>query len=110
MITNSNKELAGLAKIIRDECEQITLNASGRYIKGGEGSHWEGCEETHSDCKIAKLEKENEQLRIKLKNVKEAVQNYNKKSNHLYAFRDLHYSLHLALGMAYDSGGEQWLR
>ena len=35
----------------------------GRYIKGGEGSHWVGCEETHWDCKIAKLEEEITELR-----------------------------------------------
>ena len=29
-----------------------------RYTRGGDGSHWEGCDETHWDCKIAKLEKE----------------------------------------------------
>jgi hypothetical protein len=23
-----------------------------RYIKGGNGSHWEGCEEVHWDCKM----------------------------------------------------------
>jgi hypothetical protein len=73
MITNSNKELAGLSKKLRGECEQIRLDASGRYIKGGEGSHWEGCEETHSDCKIAKLEKENEQLRADNKALTDSV-------------------------------------
>jgi len=29
-----------------------------RYTRGGGGSHWEGCDEAHWDCKIAKLEKE----------------------------------------------------
>ena len=29
-----------------------------RYIKGGAGSHWEGCEEVHWDCRIAQLETE----------------------------------------------------
>ena len=29
-----------------------------RYIKGGDGSHWEGCEDVHWDCKIAQLEDE----------------------------------------------------
>jgi len=28
----------------------------GRYIHGGDGSHWEGCDESHWDCRIAKLE------------------------------------------------------
>ena len=46
------------------ELKQIMDN-QGHYIKGGDGSHWEGCEETHWDCKIAKLEKENVQLRDK---------------------------------------------
>ena len=27
-----------------------------RYIRGGDGSHWEGCEEVHLDCRIAQLE------------------------------------------------------
>ena len=31
--------------------------------RGGNGSHWQGCEETHWDCKIAHLERENERLR-----------------------------------------------
>lgn len=29
-----------------------------RYTKGGDGSHWEGCEEVHLDCRIAQLEAE----------------------------------------------------
>lgn len=29
-----------------------------RYIRGGDGSHWEGCEDVHWDCKIAQLEAE----------------------------------------------------
>ena len=29
-----------------------------RYIRGGDGSHWEGCEDMHWDCKIAQLEDE----------------------------------------------------
>ena len=33
-----------------------------RYTRGGDGSHWEGCDETHWDCKIAKLEKELAQM------------------------------------------------
>ena len=28
-----------------------------RWTKGGDGSHWEGCEEVHWDCRIAHLEK-----------------------------------------------------
>ena len=29
-----------------------------RYTKGGDGSHWDGCEEVHWDCRIAQLEAE----------------------------------------------------
>jgi len=29
-----------------------------RWTKGGDGSHWEGCEDVHWDCRIAQLEKE----------------------------------------------------
>lgn len=29
-----------------------------RYTRGGDGSHWDGCDETHWDCRIARLEKE----------------------------------------------------
>jgi hypothetical protein len=32
------------------------------YTRGGDGSHWEGCEETHWDCKIVHLEKQNERM------------------------------------------------
>ena len=39
------------------------MSEEGRYIKGGDGSHWVGCEETHWDCKIARLEKENTRLK-----------------------------------------------
>ena len=34
-----------------------------RWAKGGDGSHWEGCEEVHWDCRIAKLEKEIDRLK-----------------------------------------------
>ena len=37
-----------------------------RYIKGGNGSHWEGCEEVHLDCRIAQLEKEIARLNVEL--------------------------------------------
>lgn len=30
----------------------------GRYIRGGGGSHWDGCEETHWDCKILAMQKQ----------------------------------------------------
>lgn len=39
------------------------MSEKGFYIRGGNGSHWEGCEETHWDCKITKLEKENARLK-----------------------------------------------
>ena len=34
-----------------------------RMTKGGNGTHWEGCEETHWDCKIEQLTRENAELR-----------------------------------------------
>jgi hypothetical protein len=43
-------------------------------IRGGDGSHWEGCEDVHHDCKIAKLEKENLDLKIKLEEWKTKVE------------------------------------
>ena len=33
---------------------------------GGNGSHWEGCEEVHWDCRIAQLEKEIARLTAEL--------------------------------------------
>lgn len=44
---------AGIEKLKED-----LYNIGKRYIRGGDGSHWEGCEETHWDCKIAKLERQ----------------------------------------------------
>jgi len=38
----------------------------GQYILGGDGSHWEGCENTHWDCRIARLEQENAELRAEI--------------------------------------------
>jgi len=35
-------------------------------IRGGDGSHWEGCEEVHLDCRIAQLEKEIARLTAEL--------------------------------------------
>jgi hypothetical protein len=70
---NFDREMASLASLAAIELAKLRLDASGRYIKGGEGSHWEGCEETHSDCKIAKLEKENEQLRADNKALTDSV-------------------------------------
>jgi hypothetical protein len=55
------------------ELAKLRLDASGRYIKGGEGSHWEGCEKTHFDCKIKKLEKENAKLLADLEDAKKLI-------------------------------------
>ena len=41
-----------------------------RYILGGDGSHWEGCEETHWDCRISRLEAENSELRSEIARLK----------------------------------------
>ena len=51
----------------RAENKKLKLDASGHYIRGGQGSHWEGCEETHYDCKILKLELENDHIKRLLK-------------------------------------------
>ena len=37
-----------------------------RWTKGGDGSHFEGCEDVHWDCKIAHLEAELARLQEKL--------------------------------------------
>ena len=37
-----------------------------RWTKGGDGSHWDGCEDVHLDCRIAQLEKENARLTAEL--------------------------------------------
>lgn len=42
----------------RLESSLVALREQTRWIRGGDGSHWDGCEETHWDCKIAKMEKE----------------------------------------------------
>lgn len=34
-----------------------------RMTYGANGSHWEGCEDVHWDCRIAKLEKEIDRLK-----------------------------------------------
>jgi hypothetical protein len=36
------------------------------WTKGGDGSHWEGCEEVHLDCRIAQLEAELARLNVEL--------------------------------------------
>jgi hypothetical protein len=55
------------------QLRQELADAKGRYIRGGDGSHWEGCEETHWDCKIAKLERENAELRKALIDTQHAL-------------------------------------
>ena len=37
-----------------------------RWTKGGDGSHFEGCEDVHLDCRIAQLEKEIARLNVEL--------------------------------------------
>lgn len=37
-----------------------------RWTKGGDGSHFEGCEDVHLDCRIAQLEKEIARLTAEL--------------------------------------------
>ena len=37
-----------------------------RWTKGGDGSHWDGCEDVHWDCRIAQLETEIVRLQEKL--------------------------------------------
>jgi len=37
--------------------DAIRKEESSGMIRGGNGSHWEGCENVHWDCKIAKLER-----------------------------------------------------
>jgi uncharacterized small protein (DUF1192 family) len=54
-------------KIAKLESENDALRAEverlkTRMVKGGDGSHFPGCEESHWDCRIKKLEAENEQL------------------------------------------------
>ena len=42
-----------------------------RYTKGGDGSHWDGCEEVHLDCRIAQLEAELARLTALVERLKE---------------------------------------
>jgi hypothetical protein len=49
----------------KTEVEGEEMKTDG-MIRGGDGSHWGGCEETHWDCKIAMLDKENLELKIQL--------------------------------------------
>ena len=42
-----------------------------RYTKGGDGSHWDGCEEVHWDCRIAQLEAELARLTALVERLKE---------------------------------------
>ena len=59
-----------------EENEKLKLDAGGHYIRGGQGSHWVGCEEAHYDCKISKLEKENEKLSKQLVECETAITKY----------------------------------
>jgi len=43
------------------------------HIRGGDGSHWEGCEEVHWDCRIAQLEKEIARLTAELAELRERI-------------------------------------
>jgi hypothetical protein len=63
------------------ELEAQLKDANGRYIRGGDGSHWDGCEETHWDCKIAKLERENAELRKAIITYKSSGEFYTKCPN-----------------------------
>ena len=47
------------------------LEEAQRWTKGGDGSHWEGCEDVHWDCKIVQLEAE---LKITDELLKEATE------------------------------------
>ena len=42
-----------------------------RYTKGGDGSHWDGCEEVRWDCRIAQLEAELARLTALVERLKE---------------------------------------
>lgn len=53
------------------EAELAALREQTRWIRGGDGSHWEGCEETHWDCKIAQLEAEIERQTAELAALRE---------------------------------------
>jgi hypothetical protein len=62
----ANAEVAKINTDLVEENAQLRqelADAKNHYIRGGDGSHWDGCEETHWDCKIAKLERENAELR-----------------------------------------------
>jgi len=43
------------------------------HIRGGDGSHWEGCEEVHWDCRIAQLETELARLTAELAELRERI-------------------------------------
>ena len=61
------------------------MSEEGRYIKGGGGSHWVGCEETHWDCKIARLEKENARLKKAVEEAVSLIKNITDDSQWFYA-------------------------
>jgi len=48
--------LAAADEINREQAKDKPADPEGRYTYGGNGSHWEGCEETHWDCRIKWLE------------------------------------------------------
>lgn len=52
----------------------MTETKTGYMTRGGNGSHWEGCESVHWDCKIKKLERENERLRKVIEMLKQKLQ------------------------------------
>ena len=63
------------------------MSEEGRYIKGGDGSHWVGCEETHWDCKIARLEKENARLQKAARNMIDKLNKIQYDSNYIGIFQ-----------------------
>ena len=63
------------------------MSEEGRYIKGGDGSHWVGCEETHWDCKIARLEKENARLKKAARNMIDKLNKIQNDSNFIGIFQ-----------------------
>ena len=54
-----------------------------RYTKGGDGSHWDGCEEVHWDCRIAQLEAELARLTALVERLKEDAERLAKYCQHI---------------------------
>lgn len=48
------KENGVLRSLVQDA---IAKEESSGMVRGGNGAHWDGCENVHWDCKIAKLER-----------------------------------------------------